>query len=116
VQCLRCVLQQLRINMIVITGNSSVLREHKMSGRRKCCLRKLYRARKRYDDQKKKSEAQMEGFGSQADYSQEKCGDWLWLSSEMPAQCCRRLDARQRRLNSELLRAIEEVAVQRVAR
>jgi hypothetical protein len=102
--------------MTVITGHSSVLRADKMNCHRKSLRRKMFRIRKRSDGQKKKSEEQREGFGTQADYSQEKCGDWFWLSSEVPAQGCRRLEARQRRLNSELLRAIEQGAVQRVAR
>ena len=58
----------------------------------------------------------MEGFGVQTVYSHERYGDWCWLSNEVPAQVCRRLDARERRLNSELLRAIDEGATQRVAR
>ena len=87
-----------------------------MSYHRKCCRRKMFRSRKRSDGQKKKSEEQGEGFGAQAVYSYERYGDWLWLSDEVPAQWCRRLDARERRLNSELLRAIDEGATQRVAR
>jgi hypothetical protein len=76
----------------------------------------MFRTRKRSDGHKKKSEEQREGFGSETDYQQERYGDWFSLSNEVPAQACRRLDARQRRLNSELLRAVEEGAVQRVAR
>jgi hypothetical protein len=102
--------------MAVITGHSSVLREDKMSSHRRSFHRKMFRTRKRSDGQKKKSEEQREGYGAQAVDSQERDGDWFWLSDEVPAQGCRRLDARQRRLNSELLRAIEDGAVQRVAR
>jgi len=58
----------------------------------------------------------MEGLGVQAVSSHERYGDWFWLSNEMPPQGCRRLDARERRLNSELLRAIDEGATQKVAR
>ena len=78
--------------------------------------RKKFCIRKRPDSQKKKSKEQKEGFGAQAVYSHESYGDCLWLSDELPAQACCRLDARQRRLNSELLRAIDEGATQRVTR
>jgi len=76
----------------------------------------MFRIRKRSDGQKKKSEEQREGSGVQAVYSNERCGDWFWLSNEVPTQVCKRLDARQRRLNSEMLKAIDERATQRVAR
>jgi hypothetical protein len=76
----------------------------------------MFRFRKRSDGQKKKSEEQKEGSGVQAVYSHERYGEWFWLSNEVPAHGCRRLDARERRLNSELLRAIEEGATQKVAR
>jgi hypothetical protein len=76
----------------------------------------MFRIRKRSDGQKKKSEEQREETGVQAVYSHERYGDWFWLSNEAPVQVCRRLDARQRRLNSELLRAIDEGATQKVVR
>jgi len=76
----------------------------------------MFHIRRRSDGQKKKSEEQREGFGVQAVHSNERCEDWFWLSNEVPTQVCKRLDARQRRLNSELLRAIDEGATQRVAR
>jgi len=87
-----------------------------MSSRRKSFRQKMFHIRKRSDGQKKKSEKQREGSADQAVYSNERHGDWFWLSNEVPTQVCKRLDARQRRLNSELLRAIDEGATQRVAR
>jgi hypothetical protein len=50
------------------------------------------------------------------DYPKETDGPWFWLFDEAADQGCRRLDKRQRRLNSELLRAVEEGAVETVVR
>lgn len=87
-----------------------------MSNHRKSFRRKIFRTRKRSDSHKKKSEEQTEGFEIQPDYQQERYGPWFSSFDEVPAQACRRLDTRQRRLNCELLRAIDEGTVQRVAR
>lgn len=65
---------------------------------------------------KKKSTEQREGYGVQKDYPMGTDEQWFWLSEEMADQTCRRLDRRQRRLNSELLRAVEEEAVVKVAK
>jgi hypothetical protein len=76
--------------------------------------RKVFRSRKGSGDQKKKKKSgeQREGNGVQ----KETDGQWFWLSEEIADQGCWRLDRRQRRLNSELLRAVEEGAVEKVAR
>jgi hypothetical protein len=63
-----------------------------------------------------KSTKRKEGSSPQKDYSKETDGPWFWLFDEVVDQGCRRLDKRQRRLNSELLRAVEEGAVEKVVR
>ena len=87
-----------------------------MSNHRKSFRRKMFRGKKGSDCHKKMPQGQTEGSGTQKDQPQERYGQWFWLSDEASAQVCRRLDTRQRRLNCELLRAIDEGAVQRVAR
>jgi hypothetical protein len=87
-----------------------------MRSQRKSFRRKVFCRRKGYDDYKKKSAGQREGSGSQQDYPKETDGHWFWLSDQVADQGCMRLDRRQRRLNSELLRAVEEGAVEKVAR
>jgi hypothetical protein len=85
-----------------------------MRSQRKSFRRKVFCRRKGNGDYKKKSAEQREGSGPQQDYPNEIDGHWFWLSEEVADQGCRRLDRRQRRLNSELLRAVEEGAVQKV--
>jgi hypothetical protein len=80
----------------------------KMRSQRKSFRRKVFCRRKGYDDYKKKSAGQRERSTRQQDYPKEIDG--------LADQGCMRLDRRQRRLNSELLRAVEEGAVEKVVR
>jgi hypothetical protein len=87
-----------------------------MRSQRKSFRRKVFCRRNGREDYKKKSAEQREGSSRQQDYPEETDGHWLWLCDEVVEQGCRRLDRRQRRLNSELLRAVEEGAVEKVVR
>jgi hypothetical protein len=88
-----------------------------MRTQRKSFRRKEFRRRKgSCDKEKKKKSEQLDGYGAQKENPKETEGQWFWLSEEMADQGCRRLDRRQRRLNSELLRAVEEGAAEKVAR
>jgi hypothetical protein len=82
-----------------------------MRSQRRSFRRKVFCRKKGRDDYKKKPAEQREGSGPK-----ETDEHWFWLSDKMPDQGCRRLDRRQRRLNSELLKAVEEGALQKVVR
>ncbi|XP_023708110.1 transient receptor potential channel pyrexia [Cryptotermes secundus] len=84
-----------------------------MRGQRKSFRRKVFCRRKGSDECKEKSAEQKERW-SHLHCPKETDGHWSWLSDELADQGCRRLDRRQRRLNSELLRAVEQGAVEKV--
>jgi len=86
-----------------------------MRSQRKSFRRKVFGTRKWSGEHKKKTREPRE-LDAQKDHPKERDDIWLWLSEEVADEGYRRLDRRRRRLNSELLRAVEEGAVEKVAR
>jgi hypothetical protein len=87
-----------------------------MRSQQKSFRRKVFCRRKGSEDYKKKIAEQRERSGPQKEYPEKTDGPWFWLSDEVADEGCRRLDRRQRRLNSELLRAVEGGAIEKVVR